>query len=67
MANFVCGKLGVVFATGEGNVDFRQLFLVPAAVAVAAALILLVFFHPPAKAKEALKDVEPMEDAAPTP
>jgi nucleoside transporter len=67
VGNFVWGELGNVFATGKDTWDFQQLFLVPAAVAVAAALILLVFFHPPAKAKEAVKDVEPMEDAAPTP
>jgi nucleoside transporter len=46
IGNFVWIWLGEVFATPSGGVDFQQLFLVPAGVAVAAALVLLLFFHP---------------------
>ena len=37
-----------LFKTATG-IDFRSLFLVPFSMAVAAALILLLFFHPPQK------------------
>jgi nucleoside transporter len=50
VGNFVWGRLGKVFEVSKDTVDFHSLFLVPSAVAVMAALILLVFFHPPAKA-----------------
>jgi nucleoside transporter len=50
VGNFVWGRLGKVFEVSKDTVDFHSLFLVPSAVAVVAALILLVFFHPPAKA-----------------
>jgi MFS family permease len=33
-------------------IDFRSLFLVPAGVALGAAVFLLVFFHPPARAEK---------------
>src|SRR5438034_1853571 len=49
VANSVCPYLhDVVFQKG-GQVDFRGLFLVPAGLAVAAAVLLLVAFHPPRK------------------
>jgi nucleoside transporter len=47
--NFLGGRLGNIF-TENGVVQFQHLFLVPAAIGLAAALILLIFFHPPAKA-----------------
>jgi nucleoside transporter len=59
VGNFMGPRLGLIFAAGdfvdaEGKtqpiVDFSKLFLVPAAMALFAALLLLVFFHPPAKA-----------------
>ncbi len=58
VGNFLGGRLGIIFKVGEtvdaqGNaqpvIDFHQLFLVPAAIGLAAALILLVFFRPPEK------------------
>ena len=64
VGNIIGPQLGVFFKTGEiidaqGNsqvvIDFRSLFLVPAGVALAAALILLIFFHPPQKADSATK------------
>jgi MFS family permease len=49
VANILGPKLiGETFNHG-GIVDFRTLFLLPAFSAVAAALILALFFHPPAK------------------
>jgi nucleoside transporter len=49
VANVIGPKLmGETFKTAAG-VDFRSLFLVPFSMAVAAALILLLFFHPPQK------------------
>ena len=50
VANVIGPKLmGETFRTATG-VDFRTLFLVPFGMAVAAALILAVFFHPPKSA-----------------
>ncbi len=55
---FLGNRLGTWFQTGvspetnEPIYDFRSIFLVPAGIALAAALTLLVFFHPPQK-KEA--------------
>jgi nucleoside transporter len=49
VANVMGPKLmGETFKTATG-IDFRSLFLVPFSMAVAAALILLLFFHPPQK------------------
>ena len=49
VANVIGPQLiGVTFKTATG-VDFRSLFFVPLAAAIAAAVILLVAFHPPAK------------------
>jgi nucleoside transporter len=52
VGNFVWAQLGVLFLTPQGTVDFQRVFLVPAAVAVFAAVILLMFFRPPAKGKQ---------------
>jgi MFS family permease len=51
VGNFVWGRLGTVFQISKDKVDFSRLFLVPSGVALGAALILLLFFHPPAKAE----------------
>jgi nucleoside transporter len=56
VGNFVWAQLGKVY-TVDGAVDFHQLFLVPAGVALAAAIFLFLFFHPPARAKEAVKEI----------
>jgi MFS family permease len=61
VGNFIWPQLATVFATPEG-VDFSKLFLAPAAVAIVAALVLLVFFHPPAKAPEVPKETPPPVD-----
>jgi MFS family permease len=49
LGNFVWARLGVIYAVGTDRVDFTQLFLIPAGVALAAALFLFVFFRPPEK------------------
>ncbi|HXG08565.1 MAG TPA: MFS transporter [Gemmataceae bacterium] len=56
VANFVWPFLGEVFAVDK-KVDFGRLFLVPAGVALAAALFLFLFFRPPAKAKADIEEV----------
>jgi hypothetical protein len=38
-------------------IDFRHLFLVPAAGGLGAALVLLLFFHPPAKAEKSREKI----------
>ena len=64
VANVVGPKLmGETFRTATG-VDFRSLFLVPFGAAVAAAIILAIFFHPPRRVpgagrSTALTDQEP--------
>jgi MFS family permease len=58
VGNFAGGKLQALFTTTQQVsasetikvIDFRSLFLVPAAVGLAAAAFLFLFFHPPAKA-----------------
>ena len=50
VANFVWQYLGDVLRTPTGGVDFQKLFLIPSGVACGAALLLLIFFHPPEKA-----------------
>ncbi len=52
-AYFVWPFLGDVFKVGDA-VDFQSLFMVPSAVALGAAIILFLFFRPPAKAQPGL-------------
>ena len=40
------GRLGDIFRTADGAVDFSKLFLAPAVLALAAALLMAVAFHP---------------------
>ena len=40
------GWLGDVFRTADGSVDFSRLFIAPAALALAAALLMMVAFRP---------------------
>jgi MFS family permease len=52
VANVIGPRLmGETFKTATG-VDFRSLFLVPLSAAVAAAIILAMFFHPPQRRAE---------------
>jgi nucleoside transporter len=50
VGNFLWVYLGKHFQTGTGMIDYTSLFLVPAGIALGAALFLFVFFHPPKKA-----------------
>jgi hypothetical protein len=43
------------FFTVEGHVDYQKLFLVPAGVALVAAVLLLLFFHPPVNSEASAK------------
>ena len=47
VGNFFWAQLGTRYEVTGDNWDFQRLFAVPAAVAIGAALILLLFFHPP--------------------
>jgi nucleoside transporter len=55
VGNFVCSKLGNVYSAGPEQYDFRSIFLYPAGAALFAAVLLLLFFHPPAKTEPKLE------------
>ena len=48
VANFACPPLFEQF-TANGTTNFQNLFLIPCITAVVAAVMLFLFFHPPAK------------------
>src|SRR5439155_16091628 len=48
VGNFVWPQLGNIFKS-DGAIEFNKLFLVPSAVALAAAIFLFVAFRPPEK------------------
>ena len=47
IANFWFGSLKAQWTDTSGVVDYHKLFLVPTGLAVAAMLLLLLFFKPP--------------------
>jgi MFS family permease len=47
VANSICPYLIQKTFAVNGSVDFKHLFLVPCFVALAAAVVLAIFFHPP--------------------
>jgi MFS family permease len=51
VAIIVWTRLGEALKDASGAYDFRTLFLVPAAVAFAASLLLFLFFRPPERAQ----------------
>ncbi|MGI8964675.1 MAG: nucleoside permease [Limisphaerales bacterium] len=51
VANSICPYLIQRVFTHNGVTDFRTLFLVPCGIAVAAAICLAVFFHPPKRSE----------------
>src|SRR5439155_17244719 len=57
VANFAWPQLGLVFALPGGQVDFSSLFLVPAGVALFAAVLLFAAFHPPARKEVAAAEL----------
>lgn len=52
VANSLCPWLMQEVFTKDGVVDFRSLFLVPCLSAIAASVVLALFFRPPAKKAE---------------
>lgn len=56
---FVAPFLGVVLTTPAGGVDYRLIFALPFAGAVFAALLLLLFFHPPRKSAHPSQPLPP--------
>jgi nucleoside transporter len=45
-ANFFCGRLKSIYSTPDGRVEYQTVFLYSAGAALAAAVILFLFFHP---------------------
>ncbi|MCI0357922.1 MAG: hypothetical protein L0211_05465 [Planctomycetaceae bacterium] len=42
--------MGAYFTTSAGDVDFSRMFLIPSGTALVGAILLALFFHPPATA-----------------
>ncbi len=49
LSNFLSPLLGTYFKNADGSFNYNQLFLVPLGLALLAAAILAIFFHPAAK------------------
>jgi MFS family permease len=60
VANFAAPWLGEAFkiSSNPDQYDFHSMFLIPAGVALGAAVFLLLFFHPPARAEVAPEKLE---------
>ncbi len=65
-ANFVCGRLKTAYAVGN-TVDYHAVFLYSMGAALAGALTLLLFFHPPSQPVEEPTFSEAEKDAPPAP
>jgi nucleoside transporter len=50
VGNYVGPILGTYFTKADGTTDFGRMFLIPSFAALAGAVILALFFHPPEKA-----------------
>jgi nucleoside transporter len=50
VGNFIGPRMGKLFTTATGEVDFSRMFLIPAGTALVGAIMLAVLFHPPSKA-----------------
>jgi nucleoside transporter len=50
VGNYVGPILGTYFTKADGAIDFGRMFLIPSFAALAGAVILAIFFHPPEKA-----------------
>lgn len=55
-ANTLCPRLTTMFSNGS-TIDFRNMFLIPGGAALAAAIVLVLFFHPPKLKADELKPV----------
>ncbi|MDB6123542.1 MAG: sugar phosphate permease [Pedosphaera sp.] len=62
VANWICPTLSQKIFVHNGNTDFHTLFLVPLGAALAATIVLALFFHPPKtpEKSEAKAKSEPM-------
>jgi MFS family permease len=49
VGNFIGPRMGKLFTTSTGEVDFSRMFLIPAGTALVGAILLAVLFHPPEK------------------
>jgi hypothetical protein len=63
VANLICGQLGVIYKKGEGH-NYHAIFQYSMGAALAGAIILALFFHPP---KDGLKEpvIDKPEEHAP--
>jgi nucleoside transporter len=59
VGTYVSAQLGEHYKLSEDMFDFQKIFLVPCITALAAAVILLLLFHPPAKSAEHADTSEP--------
>ena len=50
VGNFIGPRMGALFTTPTGEVDFSRMFLIPSGTALVGAILLAVLFHPPPKA-----------------
>jgi nucleoside transporter len=50
VGNFLGPRMGKLFTTSTGEVDFSRMFLIPAGTALVGAIMLALLFHPPSKA-----------------
>ncbi len=53
VGNFLGPRMGAFFTTSTGDVNFSQMFLIPSGTALVGAILLALFFHPPATAAPA--------------
>jgi len=66
-ANFICGRLKEAYKVGS-SVDYHAVFQYSMGAALAAAVLLLLFFHPPREGlKESVTPGQAEEDAPPVP
>ena len=53
VGNYIGPRMGAYFTTSSGDVDFSRMFLIPSGTALVGAILLALFFHPPATAAPA--------------
>jgi MFS family permease len=63
VANLICGQLGVIYKTGD-KLNYHAIFQYSMFAALAGAVILALFFHPP---KDSMKEpvIDKPEEMAP--
>jgi nucleoside transporter len=63
-ANALCGELGEIYTDGK-KLNYSAVFTYSMSAGLVAALLLLLFFHPPKEALEKIPLSSPEEDAPP--